>query len=140
MIQSLSHFFLKKYTKRIEKNISEISEDVLQKFTNYKFPGNVRELENEVERLVTLADDGSAITMDILSPKFLNTNGNTETILQFTELKPAIEHIEKTLINKALKNTRGNILKAADILGISRVGLHKMLKRHAINVALFKTM
>lgn len=131
-IPELVHFFVKKYSKRIDKNISGISNHVIKILCEAHFPGNVRELENEIERMVTMADENSSIETDLLSERFLNRNTIVDDSFNHTELKPAIEHLEKKFIMDALNKTNGNILKSAAMLGISRVGLHKMLKRHNI--------
>lgn len=137
-IPELVHFFIKKFSLRISKKVKGIDELVLQNLTNSAFPGNVRELENEIERMITLADEGTLIGTEELSERFKNNN-NFQTPLNFIQLKPAIEDLEMSLISRALKKTKGNILKSAEILGVSRVGLHKMLKRHQIQVSEFKT-
>jgi len=139
-IPELIRFFINKFSTRISKEVKGIDESVLQNLINSAFPGNVRELENEIERMVTLADDGSFIGKDELSDRFKNITNNVTSPINFTQLKPALEHMEVTLISQALKKTKGNVLKSAEILGISRVGLHKMLKRHQIPVSEFKTV
>lgn len=138
-IPELIRFFVKKYADRIAKKIPSIDQEVLTALSTSEFPGNVRELENEIERIVTLTDENQPITTEYLSERFFETKHNRAALLSFTELKPAIAHLEQTLITDALQKTKGNILKAAEILGISRVGLHKMLKRHEIDNQQFKT-
>ncbi|MCB0281303.1 MAG: sigma-54-dependent Fis family transcriptional regulator [Calditrichae bacterium] len=137
-IPDLVNFFVKKYSQRINKNITGVSQNVLSCFTNANFPGNVRELENEIERMVTLADENTTIGTDIISDRFLKEHKETDNVMEYSQLKPAIEKVEKALISKALMQTSGNILKAAEQLGVSRVGLHKMLNRYEINAADFK--
>ena len=137
-IPELIHFFIKKYAKRISKNITGVSKNVVQNLSNASYPGNVRELENEIERMITMADDNTGIETDLLSERFLDGNTVTDDSFNYTQLKPAIEHLEKKFITEALNKTKGNILKSAELLGISRVGLHKMLKRHNIEAVQFK--
>ncbi|MEJ2053154.1 MAG: sigma-54 dependent transcriptional regulator [Calditrichaceae bacterium] len=138
-IPDLVYFFLDKYTGRIGKKIKGVDKKVMQTLNGARFPGNIRELENEIERLVTMADNNSVITEEILSPRFreienfqnslITTNGN---------LKQSIEMLERKMITDALKNTNGNILRSARELGVSRVGLHKMLNRHGISAEKYK--
>lgn len=137
-IPDLVNFFVKKYSRRIKKTINGVSQNVLSSFSDANFPGNVRELENEIERMVTMADENTTIGMDIISDRFLQKPPEADNIMEYTQLKPAIEKVEKTLISRALMQTSGNILKSAEILGISRVGLHKMLNRYEINATDFK--
>ena len=136
-IPDLIYYFIEKYAARINKRIKGIDKKVLQTLMNATFPGNIRELENEIERLITLADEDEVVTPDLLSPRFSQVQVNADFPEQ-TDLKTAIEYLERKMITKALKNTNGNILRSARELGISRVGLHKMLNRHGITAEKFK--
>jgi len=138
-IGELVRFFVKKYATRIGKKVEDIDPAFIALLRQAKLPGNVRELENEIERVITLADDNEPVGPELLSERFRVANGKTADIpTHHTELKPAIEELEKQMIERALKNESGNILKAAEELGISRVGLHKMLKRHNIDAKSYK--
>lgn len=138
-IPDLVHHFIKKYATRIQKNIPGITEDALNILVQSNFPGNIRELENEIERMVTLADEGAPLTASLLSPRFFTQTRPTDAnFLNSLNLKKALSTVERELIVRALTETKGNILRAAEKLGISRVGLHKMLKRHEINPMDFK--
>ncbi len=132
-IPELINFFINKYSKRINKPVKGINEEALKLLYSAQYPGNIRELENEVERAVTLADENSLISVNELSIRFkqpINENKvNKETSLK---LKIRVESLEREIILQALKDTNGNILKAAEILGLSRPGLHKKLKRYQI--------
>ena len=138
-IPDLVHHFIKKYSKRIRKNIAGISNEALQRLMQSPFPGNIRELENEIERMVTLADDGAVLDESLLSPRFFDAQNRSFAALPSSgSLKEVINRIEYEMITQALKENRGNILRSALQLGISRVGLHKMLKRHRIDPMAFK--
>jgi len=137
-IPELIDFFVKKYARRISKDINGVSQNVIRNLREASFPGNVRELENEIERMVTMADNGTMIDTDLLSERFSTRNTIVEETFNYTKLKPAIDHLERKFIVSALNDTHGNILKSAKILGISRVGLHKMLKRHDIDAGNYK--
>jgi len=138
-IPDLIYFFVEKYASRIGKIIAGVDKDVLDILIQADFPGNVRELENEIERMVTLADDKKSIGKDLLSGRFLDED-KTElfTVPAHTNLKLAVEDLEQRMIKKALQDLRGNIQKSALKLGISRVGLHKMLKRYGIEAAVYR--
>ncbi len=138
-IPDLVHHFIKKYAARINKNIPSITQETLNILVKSNFPGNIRELENEIERMVTLADEGRPLDASLLSPRFF-TQPSSIALENFTglNLKQTIAQIEQNMITKALMGSKGNILQAAKNLGISRVGLHKMLKRHNINPTTFK--
>ncbi|MBD3225564.1 MAG: response regulator [Caldithrix sp.] len=140
-IPDLVEFFLKKYATRIGKSVKGVDDQTIQVLMEYPFPGNIRELENEMERAVTLAEENQLITSDLLSSRFKNriTEVPFEPVRPSSfNLKEAVSELEEKLIKDALDKTGGNILRAAARLGISRVGLHKMIKRHNINVTVFK--
>ncbi len=138
-IPDLVQFFIKKYSSRINKKLNRINPDTLKILQYADYPGNIRELENELERMVTLADDASHIDNELLSPRFIEQGRDTADIFaKENDLKKAVEQLERNMIRRALKQTTGNILRSAEILNISRVGLHKMLKRHQIETEQFK--
>ncbi len=138
-IPELISHFLQKYTHRIGKEIGRMDEDVIQILTNADYPGNIRELENEIERLVTLADQHGVISADMLSVRFQNTEISTGFSLPKNHnLKEAVADLERTMITSTLGEMNGNIQQSAMVLGISRVGLHKMLKRYGIEAGRFK--
>ncbi len=142
-IPDLVYHFIHKYATRMGKTIPGITDKALALLMQSDFPGNIRELENEIERMVTLADDGQTLDETLLSPRFFSHVTLSETPHSTPEpgnlnLKAALAEVERSLITRALKDSKGNILRAAEKLGISRVGLHKMLKRLQINPEQFK--
>lgn len=138
-IPDLVQFFLGKYARRIGKQVKGISPETMQKLINAEYPGNIRELENEIERMVTLVDDKGVITEELLSPRFREeVQRNADIEIDARNLKEAIARLEKRMIRQALQEHGGNILRSAESLGISRVGLHKMLNRHRIDADQFK--
>jgi transcriptional regulator with PAS, ATPase and Fis domain len=108
------------------KETTEISEEVLNFLRSYNFPGNVRELENIIERGVALSR-GSTLTMsslpDDLKGLCLKTYRRKEGKF------PSLEDQEKTYIRWVLDEVGGNKSKAAKILGIDRVSLWRKLKK-----------
>ncbi len=100
---------------------------------NYNWPGNIRELENEIERAVTLADNDSYIKPTDLSDEIFRFQENSETISLLQEsrsLKDAVEEMEIQLIKNALDETDWNQSKASKKLGLSRQGLIKKMHRY----------
>lgn len=117
--------FLEKHAAGADRNVEK---DALALLMGYGWPGNVRELENEVMRLCALA--GETIRIADLSP---HIGGGTALTLQDAgdlALKPRIEHLEKDLIERALNKTKNNHSRAAKLLGVSRYGLLKKLRRY----------
>jgi two-component system response regulator PilR (NtrC family) len=113
-------------------SIPELSIDTLNALQAYDFPGNVRELENILERALTLSD-GKKITSHDLQlpiPKHQKTISNERILIdQIDSIEEYLEEIERDLINQALEKTRWNKTKAAVILGISFRQLRYKLKR-----------
>jgi DNA-binding NtrC family response regulator len=123
-ILPLADHFLKKYTEENNKKIKNFSSEVIEFMLNYSWPGNVRELENMIERGVILAKK-DAITLaelpqDIIHPTPIE--GKT------------IEGVTKNHIMSVLEETKGNISKTAEILGIRRTTLYNKLKKYNYTV------
>lgn len=138
-IPELAQHFIERYSLKMGKRISGLSADALSYLTNMNFPGNVRELENLIERSVTLAEDNSPITLDQLTleparpmPASPITANRTGTLKEMTE------SLEKFHIAEALKKNNGNISQTARELGLSRLGLHKKMQRYQIDSANYK--
>ena len=134
-IPILIEHFLRVYSQRLGKEINGISQEVLSSLMVYPFPGNVRELENIVERAVVLAKDGSTLTEDQIS---LHSDQPLNFNLVFPgeedkNLKSMVEALEKKAILQALQRWKGNISKAAKSLGLSRPGLYQKIARYEIN-------
>ncbi|MGA1846073.1 sigma-54-dependent transcriptional regulator [Deferribacter abyssi] len=123
-IPLLLNFFIKRYSERFQKIIKGYSDDYLNVLMKYDFPGNIRELENIVERSIILCK-GEVLTPDLLPPLKIENN---------TTKKNSMKEHEKSLIEKALKETNGNKSKAAELLGISRKTLHNKIKEYNIEV------
>jgi two-component system response regulator HupR/HoxA len=133
-IPLLTNYFLKKYQEKMGKKVKGIDNDALRILLSYSFPGNVRELENEIQRAVTLVDDNAMITYDIISNIFTNSESFINPLLTKSRtLKEITENIEKYLIKEKLKENKGNITHTASSLGISRVGLQKKIIRYQIS-------
>jgi transcriptional regulator with PAS, ATPase and Fis domain/Tfp pilus assembly protein PilF/nucleoside-triphosphatase THEP1 len=133
-ITLLSVHFLDKYCKRIGKRISGISGEALRYLSQYNWPGNIRQLENEVERAVTLSEDDSPINAIDLSPEVYHYQENAETLnlLEDNSLKAQVERLEREVISSALEDTGGNQTQAAKKLGMSRQGLIKKIQRYNV--------
>lgn len=106
----LADHFLLKYSKETGKNVKRISNAVIEVFLSHKWPGNVRELENCIERAVLLTKTGMIDCAHLppsLQEKDLDCNDHSNPTAQ-----------ERTLIVKALRETEGNLTKAAKMLGV----------------------
>ncbi len=126
-IPILSYYFLKKYAAVMKKEVTEISQDVLAILMNYDFPGNVRELENIMERGVALAT-GNAIELAHLPEDLRELS--IKTFRKKEGKIPSLEEQEMAYIQWVLNEVGGNKTLAAQILGIDRVSLWRKLKKY----------
>ena len=107
-----------------------LSRAALDRLLEYRWPGNVRELENEVLRLLALG--GPLVEEDDLSPRLRPTRQRPRAPRTGT-LKEALAQVELELVRARLAESGGNVTEAAKRLGMTRVGLHKLLKRHGLS-------
>ena len=128
-IPFLSYYFLNKYAALMKKGISEISQEVLAVLMSYDFPGNVRELENIIERGVALSNG------NVMEVAHLPEDLKELSIRTFRKKEgkiPSLEEQEMVYIQWVLKEIGGNRSAAAQILGIDRVSLWRKLKKFGI--------
>lgn len=126
-IPLLCYHFLKKYSSIMGKEVTDISEDMLGVLNSYNFPGNVRELENIIERGIALSKGNTLETMHL--PDDLREL-SIRTFRKNVGKVPSLEDQEKAYIQWVLKEVGGNKSKAAQILGIDRVSLWRKIKRY----------
>ncbi|HEX4404710.1 MAG TPA: helix-turn-helix domain-containing protein, partial [Polyangia bacterium] len=100
----------------------------LARLVAHRWPGNVRELENEITRAHALS--GERITVADLSPAIATPGEAVSPDLDDLALKPRVERLERSLLREALGRCGNNQTKAAELLGLSRFGLQKKLKRY----------
>jgi Nif-specific regulatory protein len=132
-IPLLANHFLKEHCRESNRGALEFSPTVLRKLAGAAWPGNVRQLRNEVMRLAACAR-GQVIEEDDLwegipapAPASLPSPGP-----RAKSLKTAISELEQTMIREALQETRNNQQQAARVLGLSRQGLINKMKRYSI--------
>lgn len=128
-IPLLSYYFLKKYATLMKKDVKEISQDVISLLMNYDFPGNIRELENIMERGVALSNGGT------IEVAHLPEDLKELSIRMFRKKEgkiPSLREQEEAYIKWVLKETGGNKTLAAQILGIDRVSLWRKLKKYGL--------
>ena len=119
-IPLLIQHFLEKYSHETTKQVDHITPDAIERLIAYEWPGNVRELENAIERAVVLA---KSRTLDIQDFSFVQTS-------PLMPSKPmSLREMEKFYIRRILDECGWNITRAAKILDINRVTLHKKIKR-----------
>jgi transcriptional regulator with PAS, ATPase and Fis domain len=132
-IPLLMDYFLKKYSEMNQKTISDISKEARSLLLRHSYPGNVRELENLIERAVVLCRGEVITTQDL--PFHLQegkSEGMWETSRTQKSLPESLEEIERDLIVKALHQHEGVQTRAAGSLGISERVLRYKIKKYGI--------
>jgi DNA-binding NtrC family response regulator len=122
----VNHFIEKHAHKRKDLLIKNISEEAMSILINYSYPGNIRELENIIERAVSFANSPGILPADL--PASLQ-QFPSQKISPSLKLKETIKNVEKELIWSCLQKSGGNISKAAFELGIHRQQLQRKLRR-----------
>lgn len=125
-ILKLAEHFLREFSRREHKQIKGFDTSAVVALNNYSYPGNVRELENIIERAVTLCRG------NIITARELPAELKVETRSEPSNLK-ALEQQEKVLVEIAVKRNIGNLDKAAEELGIGRTTLWRKMKRYGID-------
>ena len=144
-IPLLAKHFLLKYSKENSGNTLTLHPDSIKRLCDYTWPGNIRELENVIKRAIILTkgsvigsellfeETGPSVTINKTDSSRLDKYLNQEIISKEGEIfKLAGEEFEKDLLRWALAKTGGNQLKAAKILGISRVMLHERIEKYGL--------
>ncbi len=135
-IPVLTQFFVEKYAGVVGRRVLGVTSDVLKRLEYYPFPGNVRELESEVQRMVAVAEQGGYVALRHLSEKIARTpieNGEDAAFVPSgVTLKDKVEHLEQVVLTKALEAFHWNQSKVAEELGLSRVGLANKIKRYGL--------
>ncbi len=124
-IPALAEHFLRIYARRARRPVTGLSPEALRCLRAYPFPGNVRELENEIERAVAMAADGGLIGPEHLSERIRTGAGPLRTPQTLGE---AIERLKRRMIEDALREC-GSKTRAAERLGLTRQSLQQMLRR-----------
>ncbi|MGE3955156.1 MAG: sigma 54-interacting transcriptional regulator [Vicinamibacterales bacterium] len=142
-IPHLATLFLREAAERLNKPDVTLSTEVLDLFAEYWWPGNVRQLKNEIHRIVAMSAPGHPVDPSSVSPEIVATRVPETPVLPATTtaqatrrprpqgqtLAGAIEQVEREFIQDALMSAAGNISEAARILGLTRRGLYLKLRR-----------
>ena len=131
-IPFLVEYFLHKACEKSNTKPKHLTASAMEKFYRYHWPGNIRELQNEIERLVILAADEKNIDERLLSPRISN-NVSTNSVAMSDSLKDSVSNMEKHMIFEGLKRTGWNKSKLARELGISRAGLIMKISKYDLD-------
>ena len=146
-IPELAHYFLKRFNNELNKNIIDINPEGMKKLCNYNWPGNIRELENVIKRACVLCKGSHILSGELSLDKksdrvsakgiesLLDDLYNEVAVFSDENKQDIMSVIEKGLIIRALKATKGNQLQAAQILGINRNTLRSKIEKYAIMIS-----
>jgi transcriptional regulator with PAS, ATPase and Fis domain len=136
-IAALISHFISHYARKNERAISGITADAIQILETYSWPGNIRELAAEIERLVLYAEDDGYIRPENISSRIRPQNAQSE-IVAAERLDDLLDNYERRVITETLKRHDCNVARASEALGLgSRQTLYKKLKRLAIDIGDF---
>jgi len=129
-IPPLAEHFMRRYCQEYRRNVPGLSQEALDALASYAWPGNIRELENEIQRLVIQTESESWIEVGELSPQIRKLEGTLSRIApKKGTLREMMEQVERWLLSEALRENDNNKTRTAQILGITREGLHKKLAK-----------
>lgn len=131
-IPELANMLRIKVSNRLGMYVEGISKESIECLVNYNWPGNIRELENVIERAINILDSDLIIQPEHL-PERLRKNKFKSYIKENKYLKEIIESIEKDVILECLNKTKWNKNKTAKSLGISRAGLYKKIEEYKLS-------
>jgi DNA-binding NtrC family response regulator len=140
-IPGMVNHFVAQAARDFKKGYLEVAEETMERLILYRWPGNVRQLHNEIRRMVALAEPNSTLEQDAISPEILAAlprfhhtpiNGNEIAVPLQDTLGAALGRVEFEMVKAALKAHHGRLEPAAKSLGISRKGLY--LKRQRLGL------
>jgi Nif-specific regulatory protein len=128
-IPLLAAHFLARYGAEMGKEPAGFAQETMDLLSAYAWPGNIRELQNEVQRMVVLSEDGEFLTPDLVSGRIRHVESLIDRVApEKGTLKEMMDQVERWLVIQALKDHENNKTAAAKTLGITREGLHKKLR------------
>ncbi len=134
-IPLLTDYFIEKFSQKFNIEVKRISTPAIDMFMSYHWPGNVRELQNCIERAVLLCEDGVIRSYQL--PPTLQSSTSSGTRMVGT-LQERIDILEKEMIVDALKESKGNMAKAAKVLGLTERAMGLRVHRYDIQFKLFR--
>jgi DNA-binding NtrC family response regulator len=145
-IPALAEHYLQKHARESKKSGLRLAEETMEYLLLYRWPGNVRQLANEMRRLAALAENGAVLMPEHLSAPIAasrRTISAAERALAATEivvridqpLPAAVQHLERAMLQHALRRTGGRLEEAAAMVGLSRKGLYLKRRRYGLDTA-----
>jgi two-component system response regulator PilR (NtrC family) len=136
-IPLLAQYFLEKYSRELEKNVHSISSYALEELVKYDFPGNIRELENIIERSVALENSNIVLPDSLVLSEYKKESRKKELpTFHLTavglDLEKELSELEKGLLQQALRLSNGVIKKAAELLNLSFRSMRWKIKKYGL--------
>lgn len=142
-IPSLAHHYLQKHAQEYRKGHLRLAEETMEYLVLYRWPGNVRQLANEMRRMAALAETDAVLMPEHLSPEIAASRRTippseraldpTELVVRIDQPMPAaVQHLERAMIQHALRLTGGRMEETASMLGVSRKGLYLKRVRYGL--------
>ncbi len=136
-IPAIVNYYVSHYSEKFKKSDVQMTPEAVDLLMVLDWPGNVRQLTNEIQRIVARAEDGATITAEHISPEFQPVvpraaHASALALSQNVSLSDAVEDLERQMIAEALRKHNGNISRAARELGLTRRGLQLKLGRYQI--------
>jgi PAS domain S-box-containing protein len=129
-ISELCQNFIEKYRIRYLKRVDGINENAINKLMKYKWPGNIRELENIIERAINIMDEGT-----VIKPKHLPVDiSGRYDVEDVKNLRETMDEYERKIIIKSLEAVNFNKSRASKLLGISRTAFYEKLEKHGLKI------
>ncbi|ARC84598.1 sensory box protein [Clostridium argentinense CDC 2741] len=131
-IESLAYYFLSYYNKILSKSVKSIDKEVVEKFLQYNWPGNIRELKNVIESAMNMIDDSEILTKEFFENKIVQYGNDYDNTSYDGDmpLSDYLDCIEKGIIEKCLKKHSYNVSKTSKELKVSRQSLQYKLKKY----------
>jgi len=138
-IPLLVNHFIEKFNSMYGTNVQGITKDAMEVLINYKWEGNVRQLENVISKACILVDENGYIDVDHIDPEIRFFNKEIAFTLDYSEAKRQhIEKFMKSYLKTLLSMTRGNISQAARLANIERQSLQKLIKKYNVDPSEFR--
>ncbi len=137
-IPHLAHHFLEKYAEELNKRVTHITAEAMRLLVLYPWPGNVRQLENTIQRAVIMCQGKTLKPEHLTSLDLPSEESIPRTVEELKEKKKdlrlkSVEGIEKAFIMEALRRNNGNISRASSDVGMQRTNFHTLMKKYHIS-------
>ena len=137
-IPHLAQYFLGKYREELNKRVTHINAEAMRLLVLYPWPGNVRQLENAIQRAVIMCQDRTLKPEHLTSLDFPTEEAIPRNSEELKEMKKdlrikSVEGVEKAFIMEALRRNDWNISRASTDVGMQRTNFHSLMKKYRIS-------